>query len=337
VFGATYFGNVGTRFLIPVLPFASLAMSLVFIEVRWLAPALAVLHAVLSWPNVIPLYTRQNDWRLTKVPYREALRIKPEEGYLLSNCSNYAITRVVERRVPPGARVLTFSAVAEAYTTRDVPVVYQSTYSSIAGNVLHTALIPEYQPSWRLRFRFPRQALRRVRVVQTADGGPDQWTVGEMRIYDHGIEVPRADSWRLRARPSPWYVDQAFDNNPVTRWNSADYLWPGMFLEVDFGAARQVDSVVLEASHDQYKIRLKLEGQDGAGQWKTLAAQPEIYDGPPLLGLRTEATAELKRMGFGYFVVYDWDFGADDFRSKPDMWNIEVVEKAGGATLYRIL
>jgi len=337
VFGAPYFGNIGARFLILVMPFVALAMALVLIRVRWLAPALVVAHAVLSWPSVIPRYSKQNDWRLTTVPFRAALRIQSEEEYLLSNLSNYAITRVLERRVPPDARVLTYSAVAEAYTHRDVQVVYQSTWGNLAGTVLQAPLIPEYQATWRLRFSFPRQALRRVRVVQTAEGGPDQWSVGELRVFDRGDELPREERWRLRANAQPWYLYGAFDNSPVTRWTSGDYLRPGTWLEVDFGTVQQADGVLLEASKDQYKIRLKLEGQDEAGKWKPLAAEPEVYDGPPVIGLRSEATAEIKRMGFDHFVIYDFDFGAGDFRSKPDLWNIELVEEANGGRLYRIL
>jgi len=110
-----------------------------------------------------------------------------------------------------------------------------------------------------------------------------------------------------------------------------------MFVEVDFGKPQTVDAVLLECSHDQWKIRLKLEGQDAAGNWSTLAAEPEQRDGPPLLGLRRAATEELKRRGFDYFLVYDNDFGAEDFRTRMGAWGIELAGEARGARLYRIL
>ena len=43
-------------------------------------------------------------------------------------------------------------------------------YASLSREVLWTAFTPDYQPAWRLRFQFPRQPLRAVRVIQTASG-----------------------------------------------------------------------------------------------------------------------------------------------------------------------
>ena len=77
-------------------------MAMELVRVRGLAIALVVMHAVLSWPNVIPLYARQDAWRMVKVTWREALRIKNEDEFLHSNLMNYDITRVIERAVPPG-------------------------------------------------------------------------------------------------------------------------------------------------------------------------------------------------------------------------------------------
>jgi len=88
-----------------------------------------------------------------------------------------------------------------------------------------------------------------------------------MRIYSHAKELARAPAWRLRANPNPWGVQLAFDNTPVTRWRSWHKLFPGMFLEVDFGRAESVDMVVLEASRDEYQVRLRLEGQGADGKW----------------------------------------------------------------------
>ncbi|MFB3829013.1 MAG: glycosyltransferase family 39 protein [Bryobacteraceae bacterium] len=337
VFGSTYFGNIGARFLIPAAPFLALAMALAFVKVRGLAPALALLHALLSWPDVIPRYASPVAWRLAKAPYREALRIKPEEGYLLSNLGNYAITRLIERSTPPGAKILTFTPAADAYTMRDIVTVYQSTWGRYAGDVALMPLVADYQPTLRLRFRFAPRRLRSVRVVQTARGEPDFWSVGELRVFHGGGELPRAPQWRARAWPNPWFVQNAFDNSPVTRWTTEETLRPGMYLELDFGRPCELDAVLLEAAHDQYKIRLKLEGQDAAGRWSLLAAEPESSDGPPMLGMRRLAAEELKRLGFSYVLAYDSDFIAKDLRASPDLWGMEIVGRAGDGTLYRIL
>ena len=183
VFGSTYFGNIGTRFLVWVLPFLAVAMGMVFLRVRYLAPALVAAHAVLSWPAVIPAYSIETAWRLTTIPWRAALRIVPEETFLERKLINYHAVRLLERAVPEGAPVLTFAQLPEAYTSRDVRVVYQSASGRLLGGMLQMPLIQEYVPNWLLHFRFPAQQLRKVRVVQTARGEPDWWNVGEMRVY----------------------------------------------------------------------------------------------------------------------------------------------------------
>src|SRR5207302_10842413 len=107
VFGATYFSNISTRFLIPVLPFVALAMCLALERVPRVAVAVVVIHAVISWPSIVRRYCHPDAWHLVKVPYREALRIKPEEGFLESNLAYYGATRMIDRVTPPGAAVFT--------------------------------------------------------------------------------------------------------------------------------------------------------------------------------------------------------------------------------------
>lgn len=335
-FALPYFGNIGARFLIPALPFVALAMAIELARVRFLAPALVVAHAVLSWPNVIPLYSGINTWRLVKVTWREALRIKDEDAFLHSNLLNYGITRMVERTVPPEEKVLTFTPIADAYTRRDVLTVYQSTSSGVAGGILLTPLMDDVPPQRHLWFRFPARPLRRLRVLQTARGEPDNWSVAELRVLHQEVELPRAAHWRLRAWPNPWYVQLAFDNSPVTRWSSTETIHPGMYIEVDFGRTETVDAVLLECSNDQTKVRLRLEGQDARGNWHSLGGEPESRERPPIMGLRAAATEELKRRGIRYFLIHDGDYGAEDFRKKAALWNIELAGEAFGARLYRI-
>ena len=64
VFGVNYFSNIAARFLIPPLPFVALAMTLALSAVPYLAVAVAVLSAVLSWPAIVPRYAHGDAWRL---------------------------------------------------------------------------------------------------------------------------------------------------------------------------------------------------------------------------------------------------------------------------------
>jgi hypothetical protein len=341
VFGIPFLANIGTRFLIPTLPFLALAMTLVILRMsrvgKYACAALVIAHAVVSWPDVMARYTPIQNWRLVKVTWREALRIKPEDGFLHSNLPGYDIARIIERVVPPDAKVLVLSPIPEAYTTRQILVGYQSASNRVLQEILWTPLIPERAPTWLLRFRFPSQELRCLRVIQTARGEPDYWSVSELRLFQGGRELPRLPAWRLRAHPNPWYVQLAFDNSPVTRWSSQQTLFPGMFLEVDFGRSQPVDSALLACSHDQYKIRLRLEGQDAAGVWKPLAAAPEPGEQPSLLGLRRTAIEELKARGILYLVIAGSDYYEDDFRKNPNRWGIREIAESNAYRLYRLI
>ncbi len=112
---ATYFGNVGTRFLIPACRLS---------RWRWLSPwsqpmplliLLVTLHAAASWPSLMQRYTLA--WSLRGIPYKAALRIIPEDRYL-ADFIEYRWARMIEDHVPPGARVLVRSVSRQPRTLR---------------------------------------------------------------------------------------------------------------------------------------------------------------------------------------------------------------------------
>ena len=331
-----YFGNIGTRFLIPAVPFVSLAMALVLVRWKPLAAAFVIAHAVASWPDVVKTYCDRDAWRLAEVPVRQALRIESEESWLTRKSPYYPIARLLDDAAPPGSRILTFSQAPDAYTSREILVAYQSAFNATMGDILWTPLIPEYQPTWQFSFKFPPRPLRKVRVVQTNDGGPDHWSVAELRVFSGEREMPRASRWRLRAHPNPWDVQMAFDNSPVTRWRSWHTLFPGMYVEVDFGRVETIDKVVLECARDQYRIQLKLEAQTPSGEWQALAGEPEEAKLSQPLGLRWAAIDEIKRRGITHLLVYAEDFGADDFRKKAVVWGLTFLGERNRARLYRL-
>jgi hypothetical protein len=335
VFGATYFGNISTRFLIPPLPFVALAMALVLSRVPRVLVAVALVHALISWPSVVAKYCHYDAWHLNKVPWREALRIKPEDAYLESNLPLYGAARLVERAAAPESAVFATRPIPDAYTSRRILVAQQSSENVMSREILWTAFTPDYQPTWRLRFSFPRQPLRALRVVQT-NSGADLWSIHELRVFDGARELPRDPRWRLNAQPYPWDIGDAFDGKVVTFWKCGETLRPGQFVEVDFNGVEQADSVSIEAAPNQWGIRLKLEGQDANGQWKLLTAAPQASDAPVPPGLRRAAAEELKRRGIDYLLVFDGEFGADDLRGNAGLWGIRQVGEYKGARLYQL-
>jgi hypothetical protein len=184
VFGANYFGNIGTRFLIPVLPFVALAMALALNSAPRLMLAVAVTHAVISWPSIVTRYCRFDAWHLVKVTVREALRIKPEDGFLESNLPYYGAARMIERATPPGATIFSLAPIPEAYTSRIIRVGYQS-----AANIVTRQLLWDALP---LPSEARRQAVRQVK----ARG------IDFLLVLDDDIgaaELHDAGSWGLRA------------------------------------------------------------------------------------------------------------------------------------------
>ncbi|HEY2016958.1 MAG TPA: hypothetical protein VGH38_25815 [Bryobacteraceae bacterium] len=335
VFGANYFSNIGTRFLLPPLPFIALAMMLVLAAKPRLAIGIAVLHALISWPSVVGRYCHPDAWRLVKIPWREALRIKPEDGVLRSNLPFYGAARMVEQSAAPGSTIFTFTPIPDAYTARKVLVAYQSAANITSRAVFFTGYVPEYAPTWALRFAFERQPLRSLRVVQTNSGG-DSWSIHDLRIFDGAAELPRDSGWRLTARPNPWGIGNIMDDRPLSFWMASDTLRPGQLVQMDFPSEQVADSVLIRAAPNQYGIRLELQGSDAFRDWHLLAAEPEIGDLPPPPNLRRAAARELKRRGIDYLLLFDGEFGAEDVDRHTDLWGVSRAGEYKGAKLYQL-
>jgi hypothetical protein len=336
LFTLPYAANIGTRFLIPSLPFWALALGLAFRNSQSAAMALVLAHALSSWPASVKKYANPYCWHIEKIPFRPALRLVPEEKYLTENTRSYVLARMVEANVPPGKRVFAFGTViGEAYTSREILVSFQAALNRRLRNILFTPLIKEYQASRVQEFHFPVREIQKLRVTQTAGPNTDVWNISEFRILGAGKELAREPSWRLRANPNPWDVQSAFDNSPVTRWSAAEPLRPGMFVEVDVAQPRMIDAVRLECSRDQYQVRLKLEILDASGRWVQIGGEPSDGEAKPLAGLRRAAIEEMKRANVDYLLVDETDYGAADFRNRTAEWGLQLIDDKGGVKLYR--
>ena len=336
IFALPWFANIGTRFLMPALPPFALALALTLRYPAALLPAIAILHAVLSWYATPFHYFDRFAPRLATFPLRAALRLEPEEAYLERLSSGYRIDRMIEREVPRGEKVFAFEQVAETWTTRKVLVGYTAADNEVLVDILHTPLDPASFPERGWAFRFDSQRLRRLRAVQTAEASGEIWSVSEFQVFDRGRRLPRERGWRLNAKPNPWGVSLAFDGDPVTRWRSWQELAPGMYIDVDFGRAKVVDEVRLLTAPDAHWARMELRGMDVSGKWHTLTAHPsEIWAGPTS-DLRRPAIQALLSRGVRFLLVSPGAFGANDFRDNPGAWGIRPVGGTDGTRLYRL-
>ncbi len=333
---STYFGNIATRFLIPSLPFFSLALALA-LESPPLLAALMIFHVVTSFPKTIPLYASRDAGRLVGVPYREALRLVPEDQALRKLNPAYSATRMVETSVPEGERVFAMNGIMDSYTSRDVLVSFRSAENQTLGDTINMGWSEPLQPLRVRSFQFAETTTRRIRVVQTAqvDDPAEQWSVHELRFYRHGQELARRPEWKPRAWPNPWDVQLAFDNSPVTRWRSWETAFPGMFLEVDFGTDEAVDEVRLETSADYRQVHLQVERMNSAGQWERLGGEAVDRTIAPPRSIRRLAMREMHNRGIHYLLMFDTDYGAGDFRDDPEAWGLRPIASTDGARLYR--
>jgi hypothetical protein len=333
-----YFGNIGTRFLIPCLPFIALAMTLAVGNLPRIVAALVLFHAIASWPPMISSYADEISWKIIYFPLQAALRRQSEDSFLRERLYTYAEARMINDQVPPGERVLAMTSIAESHTSREILVSFQAAFNQLLMDTINSGWNDSFRPKLAMVFQFPERTLRRIRILQTAQGRPHtQWNVHEVRFLDGGVELPRTPQWRLRAWPNSWDVQLAFDNSPATRWRSWEAPAPGMYIETDFAGDVAVDQVTVETSEDgMAAATIQVEMMDGNGRWVKLAENPELREIPVPLWLRRAATYELHARGVNYMLVHDGDFGAADYLDDPDLWGFEIVGRTGDATLYKV-
>ena len=358
MFAIPIIGNMGTRFILPALPFFSLALGLVLS--RWPAALYLVIvfHALTALPPVARQYAAQGALMLDGFPIREALRIRPEEDTLHALAASYDVASMIEKHVSPNDTVLALAWVMEAYTTPTIRTHHLSASNERLAETLWTPVTPELQPGRQLVFRFPPVHAKALRVVQEASEPavsvvqrdvpgfilnrprihPDEWSIAEMRVFSEEKELARSNKWQVYAWPNRWDARLAFDSNPTTAWQTWEPAQPGMFLELDFGELQTVDAVSVSSPNAQRTLASRLEFQDSSAGWRSVAAEPERRDASMPYSLRQSATAALRREGIRYVVIDPSLYAVNDFQDNPQAWGMQfVAEATNGVRLYRLI
>lgn len=326
--------NIGARFLIPALPFVALSMALA-LEFSQAAIALMIAGAaVLGWPGVIDWYQAPGSWHIAEMPWKAALRIVPQDVFLRRSVA-WVAAQTLDYYVPKGKRVWSSTPVGEAYCSTDVMIGYQSAEGELIGDILATANHDGFTPTWNLRFTFPKRRLQHLRLAQTATSPDDIWSIGEVLIFNGQDRILRTPGWNPDAKPFPWDIGLAFDDNPVTRWKSWESIHPGMHVDVDFGARIEIDRVELHSSHDQWKIEVHPEVCDG-GACTTIPERLDKLEDPPAGDLRRLAARTVKARGIDYLLIDDANWTAADMSADPARWGLEFLAERAHNRLYRI-
>ena len=335
IFLAPYPLAVATRFLVPSLPFLSLALGIALSRWKTLAFAVSLLHAALSWPTNMVKYSDPGVWRISRIDWRAALRITPEASFLEQRVDSYGIGRLLDAYVPRGDRVFSDTGFQQAYHTREVIVEWQSAFGVRLGECLHGPLDPDLRPARAYDFSFEPLNASRIRLIRNRFS-EIEWGISELRVYRSGTELPRMPAWRLRASANPWDVQLAFDNNPLTRWSSRQPGRSSMFLEVDFGRPESIDRVGTECTRDQDATAMSLEWEKAPGLWESPAAHLTITEMATPPRLRRAAIETLKQNGVNWLVVHEDDLGARDFFTRQTQWGIRLVGTAPPYRLYKL-
>lgn len=336
---APAFYNVGTRFLMPALPF--LAIALISAIPRPVALCFVLLQAILCFPPVLACISPPQTWTLRGFPWQAALRIQPEAQYLEATTGDYAVARMIESNTSASSRIFGLVGLPNAYIARESLEFWHSALAIQLTDSLRSAL--RQPPVVRIQADWPPVGLEALRVVSTSNS-TQEWRIFEMRLFSPDGPVPPSAQWSLAAFPNLWEAPRAFDGNRTTAWSSRAPEARGMFLEVEFGKPaikpEMLSSIELLTERTKPVENLIVQGRAPGAKWRLLAdglrSTPVDKE-----DLRREAIRALKAAGFTHILVGDQGGGTatlgKDMALHPIAWGVQDIAQVGPVHLFRIL
>jgi len=329
VFAAPYANNIGTRFLIPVLPFLALALMFALAPMaRFLPWAVVVVHAFLSWPANVPAYAAPNVWWYEFPSIAAALRIIPEDNYLQSHLPGHQVVTRINRELPRNARLYSFGGIAWAYLERDVMGYFEGALNERLREDIWTPKRDYLLPRWLSTFRFPAIATSSVRLSFPSVNPIAAVGVNEVTFFHKGSEIVRSSSWTVNANPNACDCTLAFDNNPVTRWRNWEPVKGYAILTIDFHHPVQLDEVrVVHGDH------LEVSGATVQDEFKVTSRHEIFLDS----ALNRAAAASFKEAGVTHLVIAASDAGnAVPKIDDPSAWRLKPVIEEDGVTVFEL-
>jgi hypothetical protein len=334
VFTLPWLANHSARFLIAPLVFYLLALAMVVLRFRGVAPVVVALTVIACWPPLVRLYA-PNAWKIEEFPWRAALRSIPEETYLRAKVPDYAIGLRIRDYVPEGARVLTRNGANLAYQPRELVTAWHSAFGTRMFAYLDQARNRGDRPTRRVTFRFDERAAKRVRL-SLDDCGNELWAVAELRVFRGDAEIAREPGWRLSAWPNPWDVRDAFDGSPITVWNARQYRPASAFIEIDFQGQTKLDRIAADLPDKLGGCRMHVEtGLDG-NIWTPVPARVEVEEAPYPERFRRAVIEELKRNRLRWLLMRDDEPLTMELLERAEQWGVTAVSREGQFRLFRL-
>jgi Dolichyl-phosphate-mannose-protein mannosyltransferase len=225
-----WYFNTGARFLMQAIVCAAIVLGMTLpARAAWAAIAL---QAVLCWPQVIGWREKRHIWRLDDFPLSAALRIIPEADYIKPRVDGFSLARLIERETPPNAKTLALATVANAYTTRDIRVWWQSAETGRLGESLRSAAFSAEGGLFVSKVEWPIEAMDPVRV-SIPPSSAAEFDIAELWLFAGGQPIRDRAGWRITALPNGSEAALAFDGNLA----KSAVLLPAAFLRPDPGCS----------------------------------------------------------------------------------------------------
>lgn len=321
--------NIGTRFLMPALPFLALAMVMAI--PRPLGFLLLVVHAVTSWPHAVRLYAPTGTWTLDpEIPFAASATYQTEKSV------EAAMAAFLRNNTAPTDRILDLINAPAALTRRQLVNVWQSASGDRITHALELARTPGLGQFYEWRIPLNGRPLEGLRVEFTA-AQPAGTAIREMQLIgEDGQFVKPTIVWSVEAQPNPWESALALDRNRASGWATWMPVVPGMYWRVDFNAPLKLREIRCIA--DNTALQAKPQFSDTAGQ----ALPAEKPTPAPVLNLREAAMRYARREGITH-VVAQRDESNDALsrigqalEEDPRDWGLERVARYDNISLYRI-
>jgi hypothetical protein len=292
--------NTGTRFLLPAMAPASIALAAVLPGRAGLA--VVALQALASAPPVMELYDRKHEWRLGAWPVGAALGRISEDDYLHRTVPGFGVTDLLKEGTQPGARILALASVPEAYVPRELLVYWQSLEALRLTDALEFARMSQGTRARLLSWRWKGGEYRALRMT----------ALSEVRVVEAHLQNGDAvaASW---ASLGPGGSVRLAASGAVT---GADLLiWPG----------------------DQAKE--STEGLGASGVWEPMGERAERGTHLIDLRRDATAYVRRSGHAYILVPVANDAFAplGTDMMRHPAEWGVEARGNAGNLWLFRIL
>lgn len=325
-----WLGNKGARFLMPAS--APLALALASVAPAPVLLPAALLHGLLSWPDVQELYAGRYAWRLKETPWRVALGLEPQSEYLRRTFWEYRVVEKFRPHLRPGDAVL---------DTYGLPYYYLDTLpvgslpTRRVDNLVEAidfAGAASADPYAALSAAFPPAFVRRVRVRGAA-------SIHEIQLLRDGGRLAPSAGWTLESWPNAADGPLAVDGNMATAWKPWEPWREGMYLDVVCGRPERADGVRVVFNRKERSPAIEVYVQGMSRDWTRVASglPDEAF---PALSPPRSATQALKRDGIRYLVIHSHAEGHGIAGKKMDAdpagWNLERVESVDNVHLFRV-